>query len=72
MQCNKYNTFVKHCDCGHKILSLKEACNRLNCTEEHLSCGNNKKRLPCTLETCKTRRKFHFYKKTPLNEGTST
>ncbi|XP_068966317.1 putative leucine-rich repeat-containing protein DDB_G0290503 isoform X2 [Bombus flavifrons] len=67
-KCNIYNNIAKYCHCAHKILSSKDQCSRFDCTEECISHDSIKKRIPCNVITCKTRKKLRFYKKVPSTE----
>ncbi|PBC32684.1 hypothetical protein APICC_05341 [Apis cerana cerana] len=62
-KCAIPNYFGKCCYCAQKILYLKEKLNMYNCTDE-CTYDTRKKRIVCTPEKCKTRRKLHFYKNT--------
>ncbi|XP_050471128.1 GRIP and coiled-coil domain-containing protein-like isoform X3 [Bombus huntii] len=67
-KCNVYNNIAKYYHCAHKILSSKDQCSRFDCTEECISHDSIKKRIPCNVITCKTRKKLRFYKKVPSTE----
>ncbi|XP_031368173.1 uncharacterized protein LOC116186082 [Apis dorsata] len=62
------NYFGKCCYCAQKILYLKEKLNMPNCADE-CTYDTRKKRIVCTPEKCKTRRKLHSYKNTSSIEG---
>lgn len=49
---------------------MKEKLNTLTCAAE-CTYDTRKKRIVCTSEKCKTRRKLHFYKNTSSIEGIS-
>ncbi|XP_076749040.1 uncharacterized protein LOC143422347 [Xylocopa sonorina] len=68
-KCNVYNNHDKCCHCIHRIISLKEQCNKFHCTDECLSYENKKKKILCNLDTCKTRRKVDSYKNAQLTEA---